>query len=144
MKKEKSAGAVVFIIEKNEPQYLLLKHNPHQGNHWAFPKGHTEQGETDEQTALREIKEETGLQDIKIHPNFKEKIKYHFTQEKKTITKEVTLFLAETKTKQVTISNEHATFEWLKYEDAHKQINYKDSKQILTKAHERITQKRQA
>lgn len=134
MKKEKSAGAIIFFFE-NEPLYLLLKHNKNQGGHWAFPKGHVEKSETDEETARREIKEETGLSDITIIPGFCETLRYIFKQDKETISKEVVLFLGETKTKKVLISFEHAEFSWLPYKEAIAKVNFKDSKDALTKAH---------
>ena len=59
MKREKSCGALV--IRKNGEQYdlVLLRHR--FGGHWSFPKGHVEDGEHENETALREVKEETGL-----------------------------------------------------------------------------------
>lgn len=57
MKKEKSAGAVII----NDKKVLLLHYS---SGHWDFPKGHIEKGETELETAKREVKEETGL-DIK-------------------------------------------------------------------------------
>ena len=59
MTKEKSCGAVIF---NNEDKVLIVKHN---AGHWDFPKGHMEAGETEKQTALREVKEETKI-DIHI------------------------------------------------------------------------------
>ena len=71
---EKSCGAVVYRInEKNEVRVLLVKN--HNGKCWTFPKGHIERGETEEQTALREIKEETGLT-VEIIPGFRETSTY--------------------------------------------------------------------
>ena len=55
MAKEKSCGIVVF----DEGKVLLIKHN---GGHISFPKGHVEEGETDKETAFREVKEETGIE----------------------------------------------------------------------------------
>ena len=55
---EKSCGAVVFRRDGGEPRYLLIRE---QNGFWGFPKGHTEEGESERDTALREIKEETGL-----------------------------------------------------------------------------------
>lgn len=141
MKKEKSAGAVIFTIQ-TEPHYLLLKHNKTRGNNWAFPKGHTESGETDEQTARREIQEETALQEIQIMPDFKEKITYAFTREQKTIHKEVIFFLAQTKTTKIKISKEHEEYIWLPYAKAYEKLSYRDSKEILTKAHKYILQRK--
>ena len=55
MTQEKSCGIVVFDQDK----VLLIKHN---GGHISFPKGHVEEGETEKETALREVKEETGIE----------------------------------------------------------------------------------
>ena len=70
MKQEKSAGAIVFIKDK-EPIYLLLHY---EAKHWDFPKGNIEKGEKDIETVKREIEEETGITDIEIVKDFKEKI----------------------------------------------------------------------
>lgn len=58
MKEEKSCGAVLLRWECNELEVLLVRHR--NGSHWSFPKGHVEAGEQERQTALREIREETG------------------------------------------------------------------------------------
>jgi len=59
MKREKSCGALV--VRKNGENFdlVLLRHR--FGGHWSFPKGHVEAGESERQTALREVREETGL-----------------------------------------------------------------------------------
>ena len=80
MPREKSAGAIIFFMENSQPHYLLL-HYPgtnRKGGHWEFAKGHIEEGEDYEKTVKREVLEETGLEDIKIIPGFKEHIKYFF------------------------------------------------------------------
>lgn len=59
MRHEKSCGAVIFRRINGTWHVLLIQHE--KGNHIAFPKGHVEQGETEAQTAEREIREETGL-----------------------------------------------------------------------------------
>ena len=54
MKLEKSCGAVVWQEDPaGRPQVLLIRHQ--NGEHWAFPKGHVEKGETEADTARREI-----------------------------------------------------------------------------------------
>ena len=66
---EKSCGAVVYRYnERNDPRILLAKN--HNGRCWTFPKGHIEGDEIEEETALREIKEETGL-NVTIVPGFR-------------------------------------------------------------------------
>ena len=58
MIREKSSGAVVFRQAGKKIKYLLLHY---ESGHWDFPRGHIERGETEQITAAREIKEETGL-----------------------------------------------------------------------------------
>ncbi len=76
---ERSAGAVVFRKEKGNISYLLLHY---QAGHWDFPKGNIERGEKMEETVKREIKEETGIEDIEFIPGFKETIKYSYFRPK--------------------------------------------------------------
>ena len=59
IKKEKSCGCV--IIENNKVLLILQQNDAY----WGFPKGHVENGETEIETAKREVKEEVGL-DVKI------------------------------------------------------------------------------
>ena len=70
--------------------FLLLKHN---GGHWAFPKGHVENDETEVETAIREIKEETNL-DVEVDTKFRYVVNY---SPKPEVTKDVVYFLAEMK-----------------------------------------------
>ena len=133
---EKSAGAVIFRKEKDTIEYLLLHY---QAKHWDFSKGNIEKGEKLEDTVRREVKEETGIENIKFALGFKEAIKYFYKLKGRNIFKIVTFFLAETKTKEVKISWEHTGFEWLPYEEALEQLTFKNAKEILKKANEFIS-----
>ena len=64
---ERSCGAVVFRKINDDYRYLLIRNR--RSSNWSFPKGHVEAGETLEETAIREVLEETGLH-IDIIPNF--------------------------------------------------------------------------
>jgi 8-oxo-dGTP pyrophosphatase MutT (NUDIX family) len=134
---EKSAGAVIFRKEKGITKYLLL-HYPSNAkapkNYWDLPKGHIEKGEKEIDTAKREVKEETGLEDIKFVGNFREYIKYFFKFKEKTVFKIVTFYLAETKTKKIKISGEHVGFKWLPFEEALEKLTFKNAREILKKA----------
>ncbi|MCD6429338.1 NUDIX domain-containing protein [bacterium] len=137
---EKSAGAVIFYKEGNkEPEYLLL-HYPGSTekakDYWDFPKGHIEQGEEELDTVRREVEEETGLEDIKIIPGFKDSIKYFFQKEGKTIFKIVVFYLAQTNTKDVRISPEHIGYTWLPFKKAEELVTFKNTKEVLKKAHQ--------
>ena len=67
MQHEKSCGAVVFTRTDKGVKYLLIANLK---GIYGFPKGHVEAGETEEQTALREIREETGLR-VTLVPGFR-------------------------------------------------------------------------
>lgn len=84
MRKEKSCGCIVI----DNGEVLLVKHND---GHIAFPKGHIENGETEEQCALRETYEETGLK-VKIIKGYRYTQTYFVKQD---VLKEVVYFLAE-------------------------------------------------
>lgn len=145
MPKEKSAGAIIYLIKDNEPYYLLL-HYP--SGHWEFAKGHIEEGESNEETVRREIEEETGIKDLKIVPGFKEYAKYFFKKSyglegearKKApwVFKLVVFYLGQTNTQLVKISKEHKGFAWLPYEQAVKKVTYKNAKSMLARAHEHL------
>ena len=75
MATEKSCGALIFRDEGGKRLYLLLHY---AGGHWDFPKGHVEAGESEEQTAKREIQEETGISSIEFLPGFHEAVSYLF------------------------------------------------------------------
>ena len=130
MARETSVGAVVFRGD-GDRKYLLLHY---EAGHWDFPKGNVEKGETPENTALREIREETGIEDIAFIPGFDERIRYFYKREKKTIAKEVEFLLAETKSERVKLSSEHTGYEWLGYGEANERITFRNSKDILKKA----------
>ncbi len=134
---EKSAGAVVFRKEGNKIYYLLL-HYPSgtrtPRNYWDFPKGHIERGEKEIETVKREVKEETGLEDIKFIEGFKKWVKYFFRFQGKTVFKIVIFYLVETKNKNVKISSEHIGYKWLPYEEALEQLLFKNAKEILEEA----------
>lgn len=95
MKKEKSCGAVVYRKGENGLEILLIKHK--NGGHWAFPKGHVEKKETESETALREIWEETGLK-VKLDTAFREMVTY---SPKPNVMKDVVYFAAKAKKEDV-------------------------------------------
>ncbi len=134
---EKSAGAIIFREKSGKIFYLLL-HYPSSSktdkDYWDLPKGKIEKEEKIEETARREIREETGIEDVEFIPGFKETIKYFYKSKRKTVFKTVTFLLAKTKQKEVKISWEHIGYKWLPYEEALEQITFKNAKDILMKA----------
>jgi len=128
---EKSCGVVLL----NSNKVLLLQHpDTTTSGHWDFPKGHVEKGEDELQTALRELKEETGIDNIKIVDDFNHHISYTFFRDNETILKEVVFFLGITNQEKVSISSEHQNFVWLQYESAYERLTYDNAKKTLKKA----------
>ena len=136
---EKSCGAVVYRVEGRTVRFLVVKNK--NGRHWGFPKGHMEYGESERQTALREVLEETGLK-VEILPGFRETCEYCPYG---TIQKQVVFFAAKSGTAEVVIQkSEIDRFKWARYDDACELFKYDNDIRVLQKAkkwiyqHERI------
>ena len=126
---EKSCGAVIFNDLSDERYFLVVKNN--NGRYWGFPKGHIEIGETEEQTALREVKEETNL-DVEILDGFRKTSVYRLFGQVK---KKVVIFLAQASSKKVTVQNsEIEKFKWLKKEDIYEALNHRNDLRIFEAA----------
>lgn len=126
---EKSCGAVVFYNGKSNTRILLVKNN--NGRYWSFPKGHIEIGETEKETAVREIKEETSLE-VEIKDGFREVSDYcPFGK----IRKHVVFFLAQAFTDNVRIQEEEiAEYVWVDLQQARKLCSYDNDLRIINKA----------
>lgn len=130
---EKSAGAVVYYCDADQKHlyYLVIQSS---GGHWDFPKGKIEEGETLRQTAIREVKEETGLE-ITLHDEFEQRYSYFFRgRDGITVNKEVTMYIARAHSRDVVLSHEHIYFKWLSKKEAVEQLTYNNARQILEMA----------
>ena len=131
MIEETSAGIVLFRKDNSKILFLLL-HYP--SGHWDFVKGKMEKGESSYQTAIRETREETGITDIVFLDNFEEWIEYNFQYQGELVHKKVVFYLAETKSKEVSISHEHLDYTWMDYQTAMEKTTFDNAKSILTKS----------
>ena len=128
---EKSCGAVVFF--KNvQVKYLLLQY---EAGHWDFVKGNVEPNESEAETVLRELKEETGIVATQLIDGFREQIQYFYRRQGETIQKEVVFYLIQADTERVELSFEHVGYEWLDYQLALERLTFKNAKEVLQKAH---------
>lgn len=135
MKKEYSAGVIVYRTRKDHefPQrvYLLLQY---PRGYWDLAKGKLEPGETQEEAAIRELKEETGLE-LFLQEGFLEELFYKFRDPQGVLVdKKVTFFVGEASSEEVSLSHEHREYAWLPYEAALKQLTYLNARQVLTAA----------
>ncbi len=136
MPTEKSAGAVLYKIEKDRINYLLLhkKKTPHFNESWDFPKGNVEEKETEQDTARREIKEETGILDLSFMHSFRETLTFFYMRGSERVFKIVNVFLCKANESGIILSKEHDSYKWCTYEEAINLASYKDSKEVLRKA----------
>ncbi len=127
---EKSCGAVVFTVINNKINYLLIRNLT---GIYGFPKGHVEQGETEEQTALREVFEEVGLT-VKLVPGFRSEDEHSIPEKENTI-KQIVYFLGEYSNQEFIYQREELTDALLvDYETAISLFQFDSSKRILTAA----------
>lgn len=127
---EHSCGAVVFTRISGVPHYLMI----HQtAGHWGFPKGHMEPGETERETSLREVFEETGVR-VRLLEGFRAVSEYDLP--KPDTRKRVIFFLAEFKDQEVRAQEaEVQNARLLPYREALELLQHADSRRVLTEAH---------
>jgi bis(5'-nucleosidyl)-tetraphosphatase len=134
MKKSQAAGIIVCLIKEKIPHYLVLQY-ANDSNYWGFAKGHTQSGEHLQETALREVYEETGINDIQLYPDFQVKFEYLIEKPgKEPVFKTVILFFGITKSENVILSSEHRAFKWLPFKEAKEQLTYEKDKNALQQA----------
>ena len=126
---EKSVGAVIYRKSGEQALFLLVQYRSWQ---WDFPKGHVEEGESEEETALREVFEETGIR-IEITEGFTHRMKY---SPKVGTLKEVVYFVGATKDKAVKCQeSEIEDFKWLNLKDAIENVSHENSRKLLREAY---------
>ena len=111
---------------------------------WEFPKGGVEGEEELQQTAIREVKEEAGIEDFRLLNGFRADYDYVFEASGKTIHKTVHLFIAESFEASAELSEEHRDMQWRDYEQAINTITQDGPREILEDAHEFIDENYEA
>lgn len=136
MKYEKSCGAIVLRRDKFDPdRKFLLVIRQYKGGPVSFPKGHVEEGETEQQTAEREVYEETGVL-ISIKDSFRETISYSPTR---GVEKEVVYFLAYTARRPLRArKGEIAEAFWIDVRRANSILEHENDRFVLSRALEYI------
>ena len=130
MIKEKSCGAVVYTTKNGEIEYLLVQM---MGGHYSFPKGHVERGETEYETAVRELKEETNLE-VRLVDGFRRQIEYKLPQ-KRGVIKRCVYFLGEyTEGELIRQEEEILDAVFVTFEKAMAMIPFANAKSVLQEA----------
>lgn len=126
--RDTSFGVIPLKKRKGGWYVLLIRHS--NGKFWAFPKGHSEKGETPLQAASRELQEETGLTVLSVLFEQTLHETYRFTQGKHLIEKTVIYFVAEVKGRVHLQVSEVEASQWVKLAEAENVITFPESKFI--------------
>jgi ADP-ribose pyrophosphatase YjhB (NUDIX family) len=128
--REPTAGGVVYRVTKKKKIEILLVQDAR--NRWTIPKGHIEPGETARQTAGREVKEETGLRDVKVH-ELLGKIHFRFRRGTALVLMTTQIFLVEAKgdTTKLTREDWMNAIKWMPVEEAFNRIAYEDISRLV-------------
>lgn len=143
MIREKSAGVIVFRRNPDEGvQYFCLYL---RNDYWNFPKGHVEQGESEEECVKRELAEETGIKNISLVDGWRQQTQFIYKEthreQPEMIRKDLALYLAEVgmKVKVDLLVKEGKGeringYAWLDFKAASKYLKFKNLREILKEA----------
>ena len=130
MKYEESFGVIPLNKERGRWEVFLIQH--HRGGYWGFPKGHAEPGETPEQAAGRELKEETNLEIVRYLRKEPFIEQYQFSMVGKRVSKRVAYFAAEVSGKIELQKQEIQDGIWLPVAEALEKVTHSEGKSILS------------
>lgn len=133
-KDDVSYGIIPIRRVGNEWEVFLIHQFSKIGNnsYWVFPKGHPEGEETPEQTALRELKEETNLAPVKVELEPMFKLEYNFVFDDTKINKMVGFFIGVIENGEFSVQEEEVKEAgWYPLEAAAKRLDYQDTKKMF-------------
>ena len=129
---EKSCGFVVYRESEGVREYLLVSA---LNGKYGFPKGHVERGETEYETAVRELKEETNLE-VRAIDGFRREIEYRLPQKRDTM-KRCVYFLGEyTEGELIRQEEEILDAVFVDFDRAMQMIPYANARAVLQEADE--------
>lgn len=133
---ERSAGGVVVRVIEDLPHVLLIR-DPYRK--WGLPKGHIEEGERDEEAALREVQEETGLSDLLLGPDLGE-IDWTFRKKERTIHKYCRFYLmaSEGSESRPEVAEGITEVRWLPVGEALRAVGYENARAVLRRGSEQL------
>ncbi len=136
-KLETSAGGVVYRMQDGRPLYLLIRDSY---RNWGFPKGHLETGEQPVAAALREVAEETGLDELDVRGDI-DVIDWYFRFRGRLIHKVCHFFLMETTTARTCPQRAEGISDcrWVPFDAAEGRISYGNAREVLRRAHDQVS-----
>lgn len=130
MQKDESFGVIPLSKKKGYWEVFLIQH--HRSGYWGFPKGHAEKGETPQEAALRELKEETNLELVALLQEDPLKEQYTFVLNRRKVFKQVLYFIAEVQGKVILQQGEIHDGIWLPFPEAIARVTHQEGKTLLT------------
>ncbi|OGI61122.1 hypothetical protein A2814_01715 [Candidatus Nomurabacteria bacterium RIFCSPHIGHO2_01_FULL_38_19] len=133
-KKKSKAFGVIPVFKNTDGSFLFCLIKQYQG-HWGFPKGHMSKGESEEEAAVRELKEETGINDVKLLGNKFFIEKYGIDRKGEIREKTVKYFLGtipniSTGTPE-NFKKEIIDLKWTNYKEAKHLITFSEAREML-------------
>jgi len=128
----KAAGAICYLKDGKHTLFLILRSAKH--GEWGPPKGHASTGETEVETAARELYEEAGIRRARFAPGFREVLKYSVEKKGKTQDKEVVYFLCELESDEIKLSVEHNEAHLGTLDEVEQMVQHEDMKDVFRKA----------
>jgi bis(5'-nucleosidyl)-tetraphosphatase len=136
VKRDFSYGVIPisFFPGESSPRYLILLQ---RGGFWSFPKGHGEEGETPQDAAMREFREETGISEVQLLDT--KPISIEFLIKNRTQKKTVTLFIGYVRNTEVTHQVEEIQEPaWLPFNGALSKFKQSINAKALRTAHQQV------
>jgi 8-oxo-dGTP pyrophosphatase MutT (NUDIX family) len=135
-REETSAGGIVYRLDDGRVLYLLIRDSY---KNWGFPKGHLEPAEAAEAAALREVSEETGIQDLTLRGAI-DTIDWHFRFRGRLIHKVCHFFLMETAERETSPQRAEGitACRWSEFDEADAMISYANARDILRRARDMV------
>ena len=139
--REPTSGGIIFRRnEDGDVEILLIQDGK---DRWTIPKGHIEEGETAEQTTVREIGEEAGLEDIEVLGGLgKINFRYRRVDRLVLMTTQIDLVRAMGDTDAIQKEEWMNGIKWFKFNDALEAMEYEDIEKLMLLAKKRIRQER--
>lgn len=137
--REPTAGGIIFRRNQDKPEVIEILLIQDSKDRWTIPKGHIEEGENARQTAEREIREETGLQEMKVL-DWLGKINFRYRRNNSLVlmTTEIFLVAAKGKTHVVNPEKWMNNLAWMPANEALDKIEYDDIGKLILLALKKI------
>src|SRR5262245_53353816 len=124
-----AAGVICYLQDGKDTLFLLLRSSKH--GEWGPPKGHADEGETEIETALRELAEEAGIRRAHFLPGFREVLEYNVEKKGKKQLKQVIFFLHEMENPDIALSDEHTEAHFATIDEVEHMVPHDDIKALF-------------